>query len=126
MLLVIAGCYDTPAIELDVARDVVDVNLGVKVCDVADTVSDTSCRPHGAGLGFVFSANESSTKVHVFVSDATSTVLIKLDPVSSPVDCRTVPVGSGLLRFDVHVTATTIDWDCDPGVCMPAQPCSFE
>jgi len=123
--LLAAGCYTEQAIELSVHRTDPSFQLAVKVCRADQVATDEHCTPSGHNQGFVFpdGATATTTSVHVVIEDESSQVLLKMFD-GTRTQCGVVTVGDELVRYDVTVTASSLDWVCD-GACLPSAGCTY-
>jgi hypothetical protein len=120
----IGGCYTEQSIELSVQRTDPSLQLGVKVCRADQVTTDEECRPRGNNEGFIFAGTTATeTSVHVVIDDDSAQVLLKLFD-GTRTECGVITVGDGLIRYDITVTAASLDWTCD-GACAPSAGCVY-
>jgi hypothetical protein len=123
-LVLATGCYDEQVIELDVRRTDPNLSLAAKVCRADQVTEDEHCKPSGDAAGSLFSGtSELRTSVHIVISDDSDEVLLKLFD-GDHTQCGVITIADELLRYDVTVTATNLDWICD-GACVPSAGCTY-
>lgn len=122
-LVIIGGCYDEQAIELEVHRAEVGLQVGVKVCPDDEVATSVRCKPTTNPFIFPPGSTELTWPVHIVLSDESDRVMLKVS-VGAIWQCGVITVGEQLLHYDVTVTGTTLDWTCD-GACEPSAGCAF-